>query len=164
MFTTTVNSSHGGRKLARRRCLLSLWIALGFALTVCPIKANAQIVGDLLVNVPFQFHVGSAKLPAGEYRICSLDDSNLTVMTISSVDGSSAALFQVQDTDAKSAPTKSELIFNKYGNNYFLAALFEEGSATGSQVAESRDERAVSQQTMQAKERVPAYRRTQRGN
>jgi hypothetical protein len=164
VFAKDVKRSQGSRKLASRRYLRSLWIALGFALTVYPTKASAQIVGDLLVNVPFPFHAGNAKLPAGEYLVHLLDDSNLTVMKITTVDGSLSALFQVQETDAKSAPTKSELIFNKYGEDYFLATLFEQGSATGNQVAESRDEKAISQRTMQAEERVPAYRRTQRGN
>ena len=40
--------------------LLSLLIALVFALTMYPTKAKAQITGDLEVDVPFQFHAGTA--------------------------------------------------------------------------------------------------------
>ena len=164
MLTETANLSQEGRKRASRRYLLSLWIALGLALAVYPTKANAQIVADLLVNVPFPFHAGNAKLPAGDYHIHLLDDSNLTVMKITTVDGSLSALFQVQEADAKSAPARSELVFNKYGKDYFLATLFEEGSATSSQVPESPDEKTVGQQTMLAQERVPTYRLTHHGN
>jgi hypothetical protein len=56
------------------------------------------------------------------------------------------------------------LVFNKYGKDYFLATLFEQGSATSSQVPESPDEKTVGQQTMLAQERVPAYRLTQHAN
>jgi hypothetical protein len=164
MFCELISSSHTGSKVARRGSLLSLF-ALGLALMLYPGKAQAQVVGDLEANIPFQFHVGNTKLPAGEYRVHVLDDSDLTLMEISSVDGSTSALFQVQEVDANTTPSKSELIFNKYGDQYFLAQLFDEGEPSGSQVPESRYEKRVSQKATQtlAKEHVPAHTRTQQG-
>ena len=163
MFTETIGNSPAGRKVARRQYLLALFAALVLALTIYASKANAQIIGDLEVNIPFQFHAGNAKLPAGEYRIHVLDDSDLTVMEISSADGSTSALFQVQNTDANSTPAKSELIFNKYGNRYFLAKLFDEGNPSGSEVPKSQYEKRISQEAMEAQEHVPAHRQGQRG-
>ena len=160
MFVETINKSHG-RKV---QYLLTLFIAFVFALTIYASRAQAQIVGDLEVNIPFQFHAGNAKLPAGKYRVHVLDDSGLTVMEISSVDGSSAALFQVDSAEANSTPAKSELIFNKYGDRYFLAKLFDEGDPNGSRVVESRYEKMVGQAAQEAQEHVPAHRRTQQGN
>src|SRR6202030_414411 len=107
MFVETINKSHG-RKV---QYLLTLFIAFVLALTMYASKAQAQIVGDLEVNVPFQFHAGNTKLPAGQYRIHVLDNSDLTVMEISSVNGSTSALFQVDSAEANSSPAKSELIF-----------------------------------------------------
>jgi hypothetical protein len=144
--------------------LLSLLIALVFALTIYPTKAHAQIIGDLEVNIPFQFHAGNTKLPAGKYRIHMLDDSDLTIMEISSADGSTSALFQVQEAEANTTPAKSELIFNKYGNRYFLAKLFDEGNPSGSQVLKSPYEKKVSQQAAEAQAHVPAHHRGQQGN
>jgi len=143
--------------------LLPLFIALVLALTIGAGKAKAQITDSLEVSIPFQFHAGNTKLPAGEYRIHVLDDSDLRVMEISSADGSTSALFQVEQTEAGSTPAKSELIFNKYGNRYFLAKLFEEGTASGSQVPESRYEKAVSQEGVGAQEHVAAHRGNQHG-
>ena len=134
-----------------------------FALTVCPSKAHAQIVGNLEVNIPFQFHAGNAKLPPGKYVIRMLDDSDLTVMEITSADGSTSALFEVQEAEANSTPAKSELIFNKYGNRYFLAKLFDEGNPSGSQVLKSAYEKRVSQETAEAQAHVPAQHRRQQG-
>src|SRR6266478_5983132 len=131
MFTETIGNSHAGRKVISRQYLLSLFIALVFALTMYPSKAQAQIVGDLEVNVPFQFHAGNTKLPAGQYRIHVLDNSDLTVMEISSVDGSTSALFEVQQAEANSTPAKSELIFNKYGNRYFLRSCLTKATQAG---------------------------------
>ena len=159
MFTETVHKTQG----TRGPHWLSLFIALVLAAAIYPTKAHAQIVGDLEVNIPFQFHAGNAKLPAGEYRIHVVEDSDLALMEIVSADGSTSALFQVRESDANSAPAKNELIFNKYGNHYFLAELFEEGNATGSQVAESRYEKVVSHESVEAQEHVPAHRGMQKG-
>jgi hypothetical protein len=164
MFSGAIDNFHAGRKVPRRQYLLPLFIAFVFALGIYPTKAQAQIIGDIEVNIPFQFHAGNAKLPAGQYRIHVLDDSDLSVMEISNADGSASALFQVQDAEANTTPGKSELIFNKYGNRYFLAKLFDAGNSSGSQVLESRYEKRISQQTMEAQEHVPARRRTQKGN
>jgi hypothetical protein len=138
--------------------LLSLLIALVFALTMYPTKAKAQITGDLEVDVPFQFHAGNSKLPPGKYFIHVLDNSNLNIMEISSADGATSALFEVRGAEANSAPAKSELIFNKYGNRYFLAKLFDEGNPSGSVVLESRYERGI-QAVAEAQEHVPARHR-----
>src|SRR5260370_25618549 len=142
MSTETIGNSHAGRKVISRQYLLSLFIVLVFALTMYPSKAQAQIIGALEANIPFQFHVGNTKLPPGKYIIRMLDDSDLTVMEITGADGSTSALFEVQATEANSAPAKSELIFNKYGNRYFLAKLFDEGSPSGSQLLKSRYEKS----------------------
>src|SRR6266436_5453236 len=144
----------------RRYQLLSLFIALVFVLTMHPTKAQAQIVGNLEADIPFQFHVGNTKLPPGKYTIHVLDNTDLTVMEITSADGSTSALFEVQGTQANSSPVKSELIFDKYGNRYFLAKLFDEGNPSGSQVLESRYEKRISQAAAEAQEHVAAQRRT----
>jgi len=164
MFIEAIDKAHASHKGTRRHQLLSLFIALVFTLTIYPTKADAQIVGDLEVNIPFQFHAGNAKLPAGKYVIRMLDDSNLTVMEISSADGSTSALFEVQEAKANSTPAKGELIFNRYGDNYFLAKLFDEGNPSGSEVVKSGYEKRLRQEAMEAQEHVPARHRGQQGN
>jgi hypothetical protein len=163
----TINKVHATHKGAKGHHWLSLLMALLFALTICPNKAHAQIIGNLEVNVPFQFHAGNAKLPAGKYIIHMLDNSDLTVMEISSADGSTSALFEVQDAEANSTPAKTELIFNKYGNRYFLAKLFDEGNPNGSQVSKSSYEKKISQATTEAQAHIPAThqgQQAQKGN
>jgi hypothetical protein len=164
MSTEAINKSAASPKVTRRHHLLSLFIAFVFALTIYPAKAHAQIIGDLEVNIPFQFHAGNAKLPAGEYRIHVLDDSDLTVMEIISLDGSTSALFQVQQAEANTEPAKSELIFNKYGNRYFLAKLFDAGNPAGSELVKSTYEKNIGQTAMEAQTHVPAKHRAQQGN
>jgi hypothetical protein len=136
--------------------LLSLFIALVFSITMHPGKAQAQVVGNLEADIPFQFYAGNTELPPGKYIIHVLDDSDLMTMEISSADGKMSALFDVRDAEAKSAPAGNELIFNKYGNRYFLAKLFDDSNPTGSAVIESRYEKRIDKATLDAQEHVPA--------
>jgi hypothetical protein len=164
MFIETVNKTPASSQGKRLGYLLSLLVALVFALAIYPTQTHAQIVGDIEVNIPFQFHAGNARLPAGKYRIHVLDDSNQAVMEIISADGSTSALFQVLEAQTHNTPGKNELIFNKYGNRYFLATLFDAGNPDGSRVVESDYEKRISQQTsLEGQEHVPAQHRTQQG-
>jgi len=93
-----------------------------------------------------------------------LDESTSRIMEITSADGSNSALFQVQESDAKSAPAQSELIFNKYGDNYFLSKLYDEGDPSGSELIETRYEKQISKGAVTAQEHVPTNRKMQQGN
>jgi hypothetical protein len=163
MFTESTDKTHAIRKSAKPCQLLSFLILI-CALTIHPVKAHAQIIGELEVNVPFQFYAGNAKLPAGKYILHMLDNSDLEFMEISTANGSTSALFQVEDAEANSAPSKSELIFDKYGDRYFLVGVFDEGNPDGSKVPESQYEKRVSQAATEAQEHVPAYHKGQQAN
>jgi len=145
-------------KLQNTNQLLSFAFALIVGLAMYPTKAHAQIMGQLEVNVPFEFHVRTSKPPAGKHVIRTLDDSGLTVMEISSADGSTSVLFDVRSVETGSVPAKNELIFNKYGNRYFLAQLFDEGNRNGDEVVASRDEKKIGQ-AADAQEHVAVSRR-----
>jgi hypothetical protein len=151
MFTETVQESHASLRRVSAQ-IMSLFILSILTLTMFAGKAHAQIVGNLEANVPFQFHAGDARLPAGTYLIHMLDNSELTVMEITSADGSTSALFEVQAAKTNSTPAQSELVFNKYGNRYFLARVFDVGNQNGSQVVESRYEKKVSQENKSAEQ------------
>jgi hypothetical protein len=159
MFTETIDKACTRYQGTKGLRVLSLFMALVFALTLYPAKAHAQIIGQLEANIPFQFHAGDAKLPPGNYIIRPVDNSDLTLMEISSADGSVSALFAIRDAEANSTPRKSELIFNKYGNRYFLAKLFDEGNPNGSTVEKSRYEKKVGEAATEAQAHVPAHHR-----
>ena len=164
MATQFIDSSHGIRKSTKPYQLLAFFIALVCALTIHPAKAHAQIIGELEADIPFQFYAGTANLPAGKYVVHMMDNSNLKIMEISSADGSTSALFQVTDTRANSAPHTGELIFNKYGDLYFLTSVFDQGNPDGSEVPKSKYEKRVSQTVTEAQKHVPADHRGQQGS
>ena len=120
MFIRRSDKTIVGREGTRKHQLVPMFIALVLAAMIYPQQTHAQIIGTIEADIPFQFHAGNTKLPAGKYFIRMMDDSDLTIMEISKPDGSVAALFQVHDAEANSTPRKNELVFNKYGNQYRL--------------------------------------------
>ena len=147
-----------------KHALLPLFLTLLFAMSFWPARAQAQIIGNLEADVPFQFHVGNTALPAGRYMIHELEGSDLTVMQISSADGKLSALFDVESAQAKTTPEKSELIFNKYGDSYFLSELFDEGNVDGSKLMTSREEKRASKESGAEVAQVSARHPQQNGN
>jgi hypothetical protein len=163
MFTGSIEKTEPNQRKGGVQRVLSFLLLPVFALTIFAGKASARIEGDLDAEIPFQFHVGTRELPAGKYRIHVLDEASLRIMEITSVDGSTSALFQVEESDAKSAPAQSELVFNKYGDNYFLSKLYDEGNASGSELIESRYEKQLSKGAAVAQEYLPAQHKMQQG-
>ena len=147
MVSEPIEMTHATYTRTGRGELMLSFIALVLALTIFPGKAHAQVIGNLEVTIPFQFHAGDTKLPPGKYIIHTVDNSDLSFMEISSADGHTSALLKVRDTESNSTPAKSELIFNKYGDQYFLEKVFDEGNPDGSRIEESRYKTKVSEAT-----------------
>jgi hypothetical protein len=158
MFTKAIGDTPRDRNRINKPCLASLFVALVFAAMIYPQQTHAQLIGTMEADIPFQFYAGNTKLPAGKYQIHMLGDSNLSVVEISKPDGSIAVLLQVRDAEANSTPPKSQLVFNRYGDKYFLEELFDEGQSSGSQVLESSYEKRLGRATAEAQERVRAHR------
>jgi hypothetical protein len=117
--------------------VLYLLGSIGVVLGMSTIGAQGQVIGQLEANIPFTFHAGGAKLPPGKYVIHVLDNTDLGLMEIQSADGRTSALFEVREAQDSTEPKKTELVFNHYGNRYFLSRLFDEGDKVGSAVVES---------------------------
>jgi hypothetical protein len=128
-----------------------------------PRAARAQVDSIIEADIPFAFHAGEAQMPPGKYRLYSPEDSYGRVMEIRSVEGSQAALLEVFGTQAQKPAPDSELVFHKYGDNYYLWRIVESGSVGGDQVPVSRSERNLRQELSlgerQAEARVPARSR-----
>ena len=115
-------------------CLLGfIGVVLGMSIT----GAQGQIIGQLEADIPFTFHAGGAKLPPGKYVVHVLDNTDLGLMEIQSADGRTSALFEVREAQDSTEPKMSELVFNHYGNRYFLSKLFDNGEKVGSAVVDS---------------------------
>ncbi|MGH9972187.1 MAG: hypothetical protein ACREBG_30955 [Pyrinomonadaceae bacterium] len=109
------------------------------------VAANAQIGSVVTIrgNVPFAFMVGNTTLPAGKYEIRGLNDNNPNVLEVRSVNGRTTVFADTENVEAKGdrIANKSELIFDKVGDKYFLSQIWPAGSAFGSELMKSRTEK-----------------------
>jgi hypothetical protein len=102
---------------------LALWVASSFA--------SPQIQNQIKVNVPFTFYVGNTQLPAGEYTIRRVSDATPDVLELRSTDGRMAVLVLGRPIQSTSTPSKTELVFKKYGNVPILSQIFQAGNQWG---------------------------------
>jgi hypothetical protein len=99
--------------------------------------AYAQIVGQIDADIPFPFHAGPARFPAGKYVLRIDENSDLSILEIRSADEQHSALIAVRDAQARRTPRSGELIFNHIGDRYFLTKIFDDGEKSGSAVVDS---------------------------
>jgi hypothetical protein len=117
-------------------------------LTVGGGVATAQIdtVSQIEANVPFAFAVGDTKLPAGKYEIKQLDNISPKVLELRSADGHTSVVFDTEDAQTRGddqTVSKTELVFDKVGDQYFLSQIWVSGSTSGNDVPKSRMEKRL---------------------
>lgn len=101
--------------------------------------ALAQTEPVMRADIPFDFRVGTAILPAGQYDVGP--QSGGSVLLIRRVDGRSAAMTMTYWGEARKIPGPGTLVFNRYGKTYFLREVWNPGSSEGRQVIKSKGER-----------------------
>ena len=92
-------------------------IAITFLSSILAMAATAAFAqGSSTATIPFNFRVGSALLPAGSYEIRHLEAN---VVTFRNLDGRGSAIALATTTTGDTAAV-SKLVFNRYGERYFL--------------------------------------------
>ncbi len=106
--------------------------------------ASAQLTRLVFtIDVPFPFMVGTTTLPAGHYYVSGSPNHDL--IWIKSEDGKSVGLTLAIPAVSARPAESSALVFNRYGNDYFLAKVLEAGDSTAAQMAKSKREREIAQ-------------------
>ena len=96
----------------------------------------------LKADIPFDFLVGDKRLPSGQYHVKSL---NPVLTQIESKDARSTAIVLTTGMQAAKISDTGKLVFNRYGDQYFLSKIWVPSSDTGRQLPKSRFEREVAQ-------------------
>jgi hypothetical protein len=108
-------------EIKMRKLFLPMAIAvLGFA-GLC-VTANAQVVDQVVVTVPFEFVITGATLPAGTYHIHRLSDDPSKGLVFSSYENKVIAA--VLPTDVMGASAENpKLSFETAGGVHFLSKI-----------------------------------------
>jgi hypothetical protein len=108
------------------------------------VAAQAQTSGraQMRVSIPFEFHVGDATLPAGDYLVRQLNTtSDAATLQMSRQDGTAQTIINMIGASGGSQETK--LVFRRYGNQYYFAEVWIDGEKDGLQAPKSKTERAT---------------------
>ena len=127
----------------------NLSVALLAAASVC-----AQASQKLTVQIPFGFHVGDSMLPSGEYIVST--DVAPGVVGLRSADAKSSVMILSIATQGSATSDTGKLVFNKYGDEYFLSQIWEAGNNRGSELRKSRREAEVAANTRRGVQSIMA--------
>ena len=111
-----------------KRQAIMVLSTLSLLVTLTATSAHAQSDLRLEANIPFEFSVGKMILPAGEYTVRYGAQG---VLVIQSVDRRASQIFMTISTQASTPRDKSSLVFNQYGNRYFLSSIWTAGDYLG---------------------------------
>ena len=129
--------------------LVKVLTKFGFLSVIALVTAVGTAQGqslayELRANIPFDFVVANQKLPAGKYSIGrAMQNSGDSVLLISSVDGRVHAVRWSTPVESRFLKNKGTLVFNRYGDQYFLSQVWPPDASTGRQLYKSRSEREI---------------------
>jgi hypothetical protein len=95
-------------------------------LSAVSVYVQAQERPLLTATVPFAFTVENSNLPAGAYTVSILLPYNM--IKVQSADGRKATMIFAIPSRESGASKQAKLVFHRFGNEYFLAQVWEQGS------------------------------------
>jgi hypothetical protein len=137
----------------------SIGIAGGILVLAGVQNASAQIVYPVEFTTSLPFTVGNATVPAGSYTIRP-DDDDPAILELTGAHAS--VLFQTKDAEARETPSKTEVVFKRYGAGYVLKDIFIAGSNSGAETISVEGERhAAKQHGSETEQRVAAKKKVE---
>jgi hypothetical protein len=141
-----------------RSLVRSLGIATGILMFAGVQNASAQITYPVEFTTSFPFTVGNATVPAGSYTITP-DDDDPAMLRLA---GAHTSVFvETQNAEPRQIPSKTEVVFNRYGNGYVLKAIWIEGSDEGAEILPVEGERHAARSDAKGEQRVAARKTSQ---
>ena len=110
----------------------------GLFLVVLCASLHAQTM-NMRATIPVPFHAGNAVMPAGSYTVSHSNG----VLILHEAAGKGAALVVTDAATGSRPAARSILSFHRYGENYFLASVWEEGLRDGCELRKSRAEKEI---------------------
>jgi hypothetical protein len=112
------------------------------ALTAMATTRVAQAQETVVVNIPFDFEAGKTTLPAGEYSV-KVSNPTHSLILISRKDSTASAFINTNAVVSVNMQTESKLVFNRYGDRYFLSQVWSEGNSEGRQLLKTAREKEI---------------------
>jgi hypothetical protein len=104
-------------------------------------SVHAQVSGNMSATIPFDFVVSARTLPAGKYYLRT--DGATLVTQIRGKDNNQSAYLPVSHSVQELAVQEPKLVFNKYGDKYFLSQIWFWRSGIGREIKIGARERQL---------------------
>jgi hypothetical protein len=111
--------------------------ALSIGSLVATQSASAQSTAVAEVNIPFAFHTPTQTLPAGAYRV----DRTGNLLILTSTDSKAAGFVLTHSAIKTQAPNHGYVVFERYGDTYYLEQIWTAGENTGIECPKGRAEK-----------------------
>jgi hypothetical protein len=118
------------------------------------ITMTAQLSRGLVAKVPFDFAAGYKSFPAGEYSVSPGPAQG--IVAVRSLDNKTTGFVMSQRAESPKAPAKSSLVFNRYGDRYFLSRARVAGETSSALLVKSPTEMEAARKAAAAEESVMA--------
>jgi hypothetical protein len=117
-----------------------LTFAAGLFASVACFCLQAQS-NDLLASIPFDFRIRDVVMPAGDYKIYQASNG---LVTLRKQNGApkAAAFLSIPASRGKSSDNGA-LVFNRYGDTYFLSNVWAPNSHEGRTIPKSASEKEL---------------------
>ncbi len=128
------------------------WLVV-VTLVVLSGMAAAQLIDNsrIVAQVPFEFVVGNKIVPAGKCEVLAATMGGNTLI-IRNAGAKVGLISSSSQTEGKQRASHYALVFNHYGDRYFLSGIKLEGSKIAYRLPESRAETEMRAQNMSATE------------
>ena len=113
-----------------KKNLLSLAMSLALLMSAA---AQAQTT-HLTISVPFEFTAGNVQLPAGEYEVKTVGSWPGALLSIRNVNSDKGSFILSNSCQSQKPVADAKLVFHRYGQQYFLAEVWNRNSSVGSQI------------------------------
>ena len=119
-----------------------LVVRIGFLSLLSVMPLAAQIDNGVDFATSFPFYAGSAKLPAGNYRVLQ-PDMSADILQIQDLDNFRSTFVDFTPTQSLQAHRNSAVSFEKYGDTDYLDRVWIEGQTYGIKAEPTKNEEAA---------------------
>jgi hypothetical protein len=128
-------------------------LSMGLLSLLSASPLTAQIGNGVKFNTRFPFYVGNTKMPAGSYTLTEPDDIDSHVILVRSTEGLDTALTQIIGTESSQPPSRSVVVFEKYGDTLYLDKVLIDGNTSGVMVLPTKAEKRAEESASIAEQR-----------
>lgn len=114
-------------------------------------SAYAQPPGTAIrATIPFDFTVRGKTLPAGDYELTRIGDESAALLLRNVHVKSEHVVFATEPMEVHRIPHRDVLVFNRYGDSYFLEEVETAGEEMGRELTPSHAERTLQRERAMA--------------